>query len=376
MTLADPRTEPATPAMRLNPDQSPGQGQGGPPLVRLHGVSKRYAALTAVAPLDLEIRAGDFLAILGPSGCGKTTLLRMIGGFVPPTTGRIEIAGVDVTRLGPERRPTNMVFQGYGLFPHMSVRGNVAYGLKIARSPTAELDERVDAALKLVRLEAMANRRIEQLSGGQQQRVALARALVMRPKVLLLDEPLSALDLKLRQAMQEELRRIHRETGGTFVFVTHDQNEALGLASRIAVMEAGHLVQEGSAEDIYTRPKSRFVSTFIGEANLLDGERRNGEVHLRCGPSFAAPGPDGPVAALVRPEDVRLGTAADTAGIVLEGRVEDAVYLGALVKYRVAVAEGTLLTVHSNDRTIRAELRPGAATRVGWNKDDQRLVEG
>ena len=348
----------------------------GRPLVRLRAVSKRYGSLLAVAPLELEIMAGDFLAILGPSGCGKTTLLRMIGGFIPPTAGAIEIAGVDVTRLGPERRPTNMVFQGYGLFPHMSVRGNVAYGLKIAARPAAEIKERVEAALKLVRLETMADRGIEQLSGGQQQRVALARALVMRPKVLLLDEPLSALDLKLRQAMQEELRRIHRETGGTFVFVTHDQNEALGLASRIAVMEAGHLVQEGSAEDIYARPRSRFVSTFIGEANLLDGLRQGGALRLRCGPSFPARGADGPVAVLVRPEDVRLGAAADTAEIVLEGRVEDAVYLGALVKYRVAVADGILLTVHSNDRRVRAELQPGAATRVGWDEDEQRLVEG
>ena len=210
-----------------------------------------------------------FLRFSGPSGCGKTTLLRMIGGFIDPTAGSVEIDGRDVTRLGPERRPTNMVFQGYGLFPHMTVRQNIGYGLKIAKVTRAEIDQRVAEVIGLVRLEELAERGVHELSGGQQQRVALARALVMRPKVLLLDEPLGALDLKLRQAMQEELRRIHHQIGGTFVFVTHDQSEALGLADRIAVMEEGGVIQEGGPEEIYARPLTRFVSTFIGEANIL-----------------------------------------------------------------------------------------------------------
>jgi spermidine/putrescine transport system ATP-binding protein len=347
--------------------------RANPPLVRLHGVSKRFGALTAVAPLDLQIATGDFLAILGPSGCGKTTLLRMIGGFVTPSSGTIEIAGADVTRLPPDRRPTNMVFQGYGLFPHMSLRQNVAYGLVIAKRPRDEVDRRVREALALVRLEELADRGIEQLSGGQQQRVALARALVMRPKLLLLDEPLAALDLKLRQAMQEELRRIHRETGGTFVFVTHDQGEALGLANRIAVMEQGRLVQEGGAEEIYARPRTRFVSTFIGEANLLHGRRCGGRVELG-GASFADPGPDGPVEVVVRPEDVRLGAVVADGDLRLTGTVEDSVYLGAFVKYRVRLGDGSGLAAHSTDRDPARRLTPGTVVDLGWPPAAHRLV--
>src|SRR5262245_11760622 len=243
-------------------------GSGGAPLLRLRNISKEFGAVAAVKPLDLEIHRGDFYALLGPSGCGKTTLLRMIGGFTEPTSGTVEIDGVDVTRLGPERRPTNMVFQGYGLFPHMTVRQNIAYGLRIAKLAPEDIRARVDDIIALVRLEPLAERRPEALSGGQAQRVALARALVMRPRVLLLDEPLAALDLQLRKAMQEELRRIHRSIGGTFVFVTHDQGEAMALANRIAVMNAGRIEQLGAPEEIYFAPASRFVAGFIGEANL------------------------------------------------------------------------------------------------------------
>src|SRR5688572_16791450 len=250
------------------------------PLVMLRNISKKFGTVVAVRPLDMQIERGDFVAILGPSGCGKTTLLRIIGGFLAPTTGSVEIGGTDVTRLGPEKRPTNMVFQGYGLFPHMSVRQNIGYGLRIAGRSRPETDQAVAEMLSLVRLGDLAGRPIHELSGGQQQRVALARALIMRPQVLLLDEPLAALDLKLRQAMQEELRRIHREIGGTFVFVTHDQGEALALANRIAVMQAGELVQQGNAEEIYARPRSRFVSTFVGEANIFEVQRRGGSVEF------------------------------------------------------------------------------------------------
>ncbi|MBX6322589.1 MAG: ABC transporter ATP-binding protein [Rhodospirillaceae bacterium] len=344
------------------------------PLVRLRGVSKSYGSVTAVRPLDLDIHRGDFVAILGPSGCGKTTLLRIIGGFVAPTTGTVEIGGQDVTRLGPEKRPSNMVFQGYGLFPHMTVRQNIAYGLKIARRPRAEIDARVGEALALVHLEDMADRSINELSGGQQQRVALARALVMRPQVLLLDEPLAALDLKLRQAMQEELRRIHQEIGGTFVFVTHDQGEALALASRIAVMEAGVLVQVGDAEEIYARPKTRFVSTFIGEANVFEGVRRDGVVTF-AGLRVAAAGRDGRVTVMVRPEDVRLALRELAADIALEGTVEDIIYLGAFVKYRVALPDGQRLTAVSTDRVLRLALAVGRPVQAGWSADDQRIIE-
>src|SRR5262245_16795206 len=285
-------------------------------LVRLTGVTKSFGAMVAVHPLDLEILAGDFIAILGPSGCGKTTLLRMLGGFETPTAGRIEIAGKDVTRIGPEKRPTNMVFQGYGLFPHMNVRQNVAYGLKLQRTAPAEARRRVDEMLQLVHLEELGDRPVNKLSGGQQQRVALARALVMRPAVLLLDEPLGALDLKLRKAMQVELRRIHRSLGGTFVFVTHDQEEALGLANRIAVMEAGRIIQEGGPEEIYRRPATPFVSTFIGDANLLEGQRVSGVIELACGGRFASSGRDGKVNVMIRPEAMYVAMCVAPDGTV------------------------------------------------------------
>ena len=342
--------------------------------VRLSGVGRRYGAVDAVRPLDLEIRRGDFLAILGPSGCGKTTLLRMIGGFVEPSAGRIEVDGRDVTALGPEKRPTNMVFQSYGLFPHMNLRQNIAYGLKLRGLPPAEIRRRVDAAIELVRLGDQAERGIAQLSGGQQQRVALARALVMQPKVLLLDEPLAALDLKLRQAMQEELRRIHREVGGTFVFVTHDQGEALALASRIAVMNEGRIEQTGPPEDIYFRPANRFVATFIGEANLLAGAWAGGTVGLAAGLRFADAGPEGAVMVVVRPESIRFGPAAAAEDIRVEGQVEDAIFLGANVKYSLRLPTGERLAVHGLAEGQRAA--PGDRIALGWALAAQRVIEG
>jgi spermidine/putrescine transport system ATP-binding protein len=343
------------------------------PLVRLRDVSKVYGQLSAVAPLNLEIHPKDFLAILGPSGCGKTTLLRMIGGFVLPTTGTIEIAGTNVTNLGPEHRPTNMVFQGYGLFPHMNVRQNVGYGLRLQKRPKDEIAERVGQAISLVHLTELADRAIDQLSGGQQQRVALARALVMRPKVLLLDEPLAALDLKLRHAMQDELRRIHQEIGGTFVFVTHDQGEALGLANRIAVMQAGRLEQEGSAHEIYASPATRFISTFIGEANLLSGRRRNGVVQLVAGPTFQDAGPDADVSVVIRPESLALLDDGETTDMTLEGRIADAIYLGSYVKYKVATSDSAHVVVHVGSEAA-ATVRMGEPVRIGWSFSKQRVL--
>ena len=344
------------------------------PLVRLRGISKRYGAVDAVKPLGLEIRRGDFLAILGPSGCGKTTLLRIIGGFVAPTTGTVEIDGQDMTAWGPEKRPTNTVFQGYGLFPHMTVRQNIAYGLRTAKRPEEEIRRRVDEAIALVRLEEFVTRSIDQLSGGQQQRVALARALVMRPRVLLLDEPLAALDLKLRQAMQEELRRIHQQIGGTFVFVTHDQGEALGLANRIAVMDKGELVQEGGPEEIYAAPKTRFVSTFIGEANVFAARRTEGWVTLEAGARVRSAGLDGPVTVVVRPEALRLSPNGLAADIVLDGTLADMIYLGAFVKYVVVLPIGQRVTVHNTDTALRRSLSLNQPVKIGWTVADQRVI--
>ncbi|MGE0116358.1 MAG: ABC transporter ATP-binding protein [Dongiaceae bacterium] len=358
----------------------PGQGVGSAaateaaPLVHLRGISKQYGTVTAVKPLDLEIRRADFLAILGPSGCGKTTLLRIIGGFVAPTTGTVEIDGHDVTGWGPEKRPTNTVFQGYGLFPHMTVRQNIAYGLRTARRPEAEIRQRVDQAIALVRLEEFVDRSIDQLSGGQQQRVALARALIMRPRVLLLDEPLAALDLKLRQAMQEELRRIHRQIGGTFVFVTHDQGEALGLANRIAVMDKGEMIQVGGPEEIYAAPRTRFVSTFIGEANIFGGRREAGQVTLDAGVRISSAGPDGRVTVVLRPEVLRISSASLAADAVLDGTLVDMIYLGVFVKYIVALQTGQRVTVHNPDAALRRSLSLNQPVKVGWALHDQRVI--
>ena len=340
--------------------------------VRLRGLSRSFGAVTAVHAIDLDIPRGDFLAILGPSGCGKTTLLRMMGGFVEPTSGRIEVNGADITDLGPEHRPINMVFQGYGLFPHMNARQNVGYGLRLKKMDSAAIDKRVADAMALVRLEGYESHMPAQLSGGQQQRVALARALVMDPQVLLLDEPLAALDLKLRQAMQEELRRIHRAIGGTFVFVTHDQGEALALASRIAVMKDGRIEQLGTPEEIYLRPATQFIAGFIGEANLLKGERRDGRMALACGITCHAAGPNGAVALVVRPESVRRLSPGERADIELSGTVEEAVFLGAHVKYVLLVPGGERLRVQDAAEHGRATI--GESMRVGWSNAAQRVL--
>src|SRR6266566_2491094 len=253
----------ATPASQASEAKRDGAG------IELRGVTKRYGGNVALRNLDLEIRDGEFFCLLGPSGCGKTTTLNLIGGFVGPTEGTIWLRGQRIDTLPPHRRPVNTVFQSYALFPHMSVRGNVAFGLRMDRVKQKEAAQRVNDALALVGLEELGDRTPAQLSGGQQQRVAVARALVKRPAVLLLDEPLGALDLKLRQRLQVELSQIHREVGTTFVYVTHDQEEAMSMADRIAVMNLGKIEQIGVPEEIYKRPRSRFVADFIGESNFF-----------------------------------------------------------------------------------------------------------
>lgn len=343
-------------------------------LVALRRVSYRYGNLQALHPLDLEVRAGDFFALLGPSGSGKSTLLRLIGGFLRPTTGTVQIAGKDVTRLPPEQRPTNMVFQGYGLFPHMNVRQNIAFGLTMRRLSVAEIERRVDRVMDLVDMGGFGQRPVQQLSGGQQQRVALARALVMEPAVLLLDEPLAALDLQLRKRMQEELRRIHREIGGTFLFVSHDQGEAMALANRIAVMDAGACVQEGGPEEIYGAPRTRFISTFIGEANVLPGRRQGGRVTLAAGGSFADAGADEAVVVVVRPEAMALGRNLPAGGVKLAGRLADSVFLGPYVRYRVELPGGGEIIVHSQDFALRHQLAVDDPVEVGWPADAQRVL--
>lgn len=263
----------------------------------------------------------------------------------------------------------------------MNVRQNVGYGLRLAKVPKEEIERRVREVLQLVHMESFEMRRVTELSGGQQQRVALARALVMRPQVLLLDEPLAALDLKLRKAMQLELRRIHQSIGGTFVFVTHDQEEAMGLANRIAVMENGRIVQEGRAEDIYARPLTRFVATFIGEANLLSGVRKHGQVTLDLGPSFRSDGADGPIVTMVRPEAVAIMPAADAPsgsdGPAFEAEILDMVFLGTHVRYVLVPRGGDdVLLVQSSDPVLRGHLSIGDRVRLSWTPDQHRVLAG
>jgi ABC-type Fe3+/spermidine/putrescine transport system ATPase subunit len=342
------------------------------PLVELRNLAKTYGGVAAVKPLDLDVPYGDFCAILGPSGCGKSTLLRMIAGFVEPTEGRIQIDGIDVTGLGPEQRPTNMVFQGYGLFPHLSVAENVGFGLALKKMPRPEIATRVAEALGLVRLEGFGDRMIDRLSGGQQQRVALARALIMRPKVLLLDEPLAALDLKLRHAMQEELRRIHEEIGGTFIFVTHDQTEAFALASRIVVMNEGRIEQVGAPQDIYLDPRSLFVADFVGETNVLAGTRQNGSVRLAAGARFHAPGAEGAVRTIIRPEAVRRGAGE----ITVQAQIMDVVFLGNALKIIARLPSGETLSARDPDVRRHASYVRDASESFGWSLADQRILEG
>jgi spermidine/putrescine transport system ATP-binding protein len=349
------------------------------PLVRLHGVSRRFGELTALHPVDLDIQRGEFLALLGPSGCGKTTLLRLIGGFLKPSGGRVLIDGRDVTNLPPERRRTNMVFQGYGLFTHMTVRQNIAYGLKVAKRPEAEITDRVRRMINLVHLGGMEDRFPEMLSGGQQQRVALARALVMEPAVLLLDEPLAALDLKLRKTMQEELRQLHRTIGGTFVFVTHDQGEAMALATRIAVMAEGRIVQQGAPSEIYRQPMTDFVAGFIGDANLLRGRRHVGRITLDSGSSMESPGIDGPVTVVLRPDDAVVAPAESSAapGLSLRGCLDEMVYLGSHLRLDLTLPDGSRLAAHvSPTSPAAAVLGPGRTVVVAWPASALHIIEG
>ena len=325
--------------------------------IGLHGIKKWFGTFRAVDDVTLDIRLNEFFTLLGPSGCGKTTLLRMIAGFEQPTEGQILLDGADLSRLLPNQRPVNTVFQNYALFPHLSVAENIAFGLKMLGRPKADIGTVVNDMLRLVHLEGRGDNPVTQLSGGQQQRVALARALAPRPKVLLLDEPLSALDLKLRKSMQMELKRLQLETGITFVFVTHDQEEALTMSDRIAVMSAGTVRQVGSPWDIYDRPAERFVADFIGETNFLEADvvavsGNLARVRLSSGTEISASfpadaAPTGSVTVVVRPEHARAG--APTSMSALRGVVHDIVYLGTDTHLHVRLGGGTTFTVRQQN---------------------------
>ena len=338
------------------------------PSIELIDVSKVFGSFVAVDNLSLSVDHGEFLTLLGPSGCGKTTTLRMIGGFELPSSGSLKIKGEEMGNRPPYRRPVNTVFQNYALFPHLNVGQNIGYGLEMARVPKTERNRRVTEALEMVRLPHVETRKPAELSGGQQQRVALARALVNRPEVLLLDEPLGALDLKLRKAMQLELKRLNREVGATFVYVTHDQEEALTMSDRIAVMSEGRILQVGSPDEIYERPRSRFVADFIGQTNFLTGSivvvdgglatiDVPGAGHVRgCVPEGMHP--VGSVTMAVRPERVFL--EADLDGNVpagwnrIRGVVADLIYLGTHTQYVFAVGGDQSLVVHRQNKSAAA----------------------
>ena len=331
-------------------------------LVQIQNVSKTFGgganAVKALDDVSLDIMSNEFFTLLGPSGCGKTTLLRLLAGFENPSAGAILLDNKHVVDHPPNKRPVNTVFQSYALFPHMTIAENVAFGLERLRQPGPMIAARVDAMLRLVRLETMANRRPHQLSGGQQQRVALARALAPAPRLLLLDEPLSALDLKLRRGMQVELKRIQRETGITFVLVTHDQEEALSMSDRIAVMEHGRVLQLGRPDDIYERPNCRFVADFIGEANVIPGAL------VGLGSAFAA----------IRPERVVLAAGPPSDALPLHGRVMEVTYLGATTACLVELAGGQIVKVERND--LPRPLKRGQAIGCGFPADALLPLDG
>jgi spermidine/putrescine transport system ATP-binding protein len=352
--------------------------------VVLESVTKRFGDLTAVDSIDLEITEGEFFTLLGPSGCGKTTTLRMVAGFEAVTSGRLLIDDVDMAGTPPYRRPTNTVFQSYALFPHLSVKENVAFGLRRQKVDRGEIDRRVSRELERVGLSAEANRRPSQLSGGQQQRVALARALVNLPRVLLLDEPLGALDLKLRKGLQVELKRIQQEVGITFVYVTHDQEEALTMSDRIAVMNRGRIEQIADPGEVYDRPATSFVAGFIGVSNMMPGVVRKagakGEVELDSGVKittdvngFAA---GDRCQAVVRPEKLYLGSGGRGEPTV-EGLVESSLYLGTSTQLIVLLSDGVRMTVlvPNTDESDRQQL-PGGGARVklSWAPEHMHVV--
>ena len=375
--------------------------EGGSAHLAVTGVSKRFGAVAAVDGVSLDIARGEFFALLGPSGCGKTTLLRLLAGFETPDGGTIRLDGADLTALPPYRRPVNMMFQSYALFPHMTVAGNVAFGLRQERVKRTEIAARVAEALALVELSPLARRKPHQLSGGQQQRVALARSLVKRPRLLLLDEPLAALDRKLREQTQFELMAIQRRIGITFVIVTHDQDEAMTVADRIAVMDRGRIVQVAGPAEIYEAPRSRYVAEFIGAVNIFEGRARQVgadavAIDLPEAPAgLAAPAPaerparGDAVLLAVRPEKIEIAPepppgadtpSADTPGAnnVMAGVVAEIAYLGSTSTYRVRLDSGKTVAAVRTNRLDRAggAIGRGARVHLSWPREAGFLLRG
>lgn len=350
------------------------------PGIHLYGLSKYYGSFHALDDVSLQVREGEFLTLLGPSGSGKSTLLMALAGFVEPTHGNIFVAGKAITRLPPEQRDFGVVFQGYALFPHMTAAQNIAYPLKIRGLGSADIATRVEEALELVQLGHLASRYPKQLSGGQQQRVALARALVFSPKVLLLDEPMGALDKKLRHDLQLELRQLHRRLGCTFINVTHDQEEAMAMSDRIAIMRAGKIVQVDEPGVLYNRPKTRFVADFLGKSNFVEGtvhtvtdgiaqiQTSNGLVEHALGGETLAPGDAALIA--IRPQHLKLGARTNPHRAV----VQTALYLGTHAELTLRCDSGQLLALSEEVTDHRRMLKEGTTVEVGWAPDSSVLV--
>lgn len=346
-----------------------------PPEVRLQGVSKRFGDIVAIEDISMDIRSGEFLTLLGPSGSGKTTLLRVIGGFELPTTGHVYIRGEDVTDIPPNRRSTSTVFQDLALFPHMSVGQNVTYGLMLRGIPESARRDQAERLLHLVGLEGFYHRNVNRLSGGQRQRVALARSLVLEPAVLLLDEPLTGLDEKLREQMQVELKNLHARLGATFVAVTHNQEEALSMSDRVAVLRDGRLEQIGRPAELYETPHTEFVADFIGSANLLQGELRAGGTSFSAnGLSLRArSGPDarpGPAVLVVRPERIVLGPGAATKVNRCLAEVQSVIYKGASVEVYIRLENDQKLRLHQVTGGAQVIPSVGARVEIGWDVED------
>ena len=341
-------------------------------------LTKHYGPVKALVGVSLGVRRGEFLSMLGPSGCGKTTLLRAIAGFVEPTSGEIRIDGKLMNAVPPNRRPVNTVFQNYALFPHMTVRENVAFGPRRRGVPRGEIAGQVDEVLAMVGMGGFGDRYPQALSGGQQQRVALARAIVNRPRVLLLDEPLGALDLKLRKRMQVELKRLHERLGLTFIYVTHDQEEALAMSDRIAVMKDGEIKQLGTGEEIYRNPASRYVADFIGEANLIDCVAESqGKVRMGAGGTalpYSSP-VMGPTTLMVRPEDIRLGEAGAGGGAVsVRATVRDKVFIGQCWRVFAVLETGQEITVEPGSSHEAERTAAGASMTLWWPRERGRIL--
>jgi spermidine/putrescine ABC transporter ATP-binding subunit len=372
-----PVTDPVS-EVAISPVNSPApESVAAATAVEVRDVSKWFGDVTALDDVSLEIRRGEFFSLLGPSGCGKTTLLRMIGGFESPSAGQILIDGADTAGAPPYARNTNMIFQHLALFPHMNVLDNVSFGLKMKRLSDDVISHKVHQALELVRLEGYGERKIDQLSGGQKQRVAMARALINDPSVLLLDEPLGALDLQLRLQMQDELRRLHKSLGNTFIFVTHDQGEAMAMSDRIAVMDEGQILQVGTPEEIYETPRTRFVADFVGHTNVFDGHvvsiEGNGECLVACGSlTFRCVAPAGltsgqPVSVALRFEDVSLGGDPEsTLGTGCTATVTEKMYMGGMFRFETRTEDGVALTTDVASTDNARPVAEGDTVHLAW----------